>query len=106
MLILEIETELEPRDVVERATEFFTSRMSPATAFVLDASDSHVRFHTEAGVVTIGVGRRDGRYVVRGSTSRLHQAVSQFLGTLSRPEEVRQNLGGVRPAPPMLQGGA
>jgi hypothetical protein len=104
MLILETETELPPQEVVSRAKEFFASRLSPATAYLLDASDTHVRFHTEAGILTVGVGRRDDRWVVRGSTSRLHQVLSQFLGTLSRPEAVRQNLGGVRPAPALPSG--
>jgi hypothetical protein len=102
MLVLETETELPPAEVVARAKEFFTSRLSSQTAFVQDASDSHVRFHTEAGVLTIGVGRRGSRQVVRGSTSRLHNALAQFLGTLSRPEEVRQNLVGPHPAAPVL----
>jgi hypothetical protein len=102
MLILEVETELPASEVVSRAKQFFTGRLSPATGFVQDESDSHVRFHTEAGVLTIGVAKRDGRMVVRGSTSRLHQALSQFLSTVTRPEHVRQNLGGPHPAPPKL----
>jgi hypothetical protein len=101
MLILETETQLPPEEVVARAKEFFTSRLSYATGFVLDASDSHVRFHTEAGVVTIGIGRRGDRQVVRGSTSRLHHAVSQFLATLSTPEAVRQNLISPHPTAPV-----
>jgi hypothetical protein len=99
MLILEVETELSGPELVSRAKEFFTSRFSPATGFVQDASDSHIRFHTEAGVVTIGVAKRDGRTVVRGSSSRLHHPLSQFLASVARPEEVRQNFL-AHPAPP------
>jgi hypothetical protein len=105
MLILETETELPTDEVVARAKQFFTGRFSPYTGFVLDSSPGHVRFHTEAGVLTIGTGRRDGRTVVRGSTSRLHHGLSQFLVTLSNPEQVRQNLGGPRPAPAILPSG-
>jgi hypothetical protein len=61
---------------------------------VQDSSDSHIRFQTDAGILSIGVGRRGEKNVVRGSTSRLHHELSQFLGTLARPEEVRQNLIG------------
>jgi len=96
MLILETETEVAAADVVARAKEFFAGRLSPYTGFVSDSSDSHVRFHTEAGVLTIGVGQHEGRTIVRGSTSRLHHPLSQFLGTLSRPESVRQSLAGPR----------
>ena len=39
-------------------------------------------------------GKQDGRTVVRGSTSRLHHELSQFLITLAPPEEVKQNLVG------------
>lgn len=96
MLILETETELSPEEVVARAKEFFAGRLSPYTGFLLDSGPAHARFHTEAGTLTIGVGRRDGRNVVRGSTSRLHHGLSQFLAILSRPEEVRQARVGPR----------
>lgn len=102
MLILEVETELAPAEVVRRAKEFFTGRLSPGTGFVQDESDRHVRFHTEAGVLTIGVAERMGRRVIRGSSSRLHQLLSQFLASVTRPEHVRQNLGGPHPAPAKL----
>jgi hypothetical protein len=105
MLILETETELPPEEVVARAKEFFTGRLSPYTGFVLDSGPSHVRFHTEAGVLTVGVGRRGDRNVVRGSTSRLHHGLSQFLAIVSRPEEVRQHAIGPRPTPNALPAG-
>jgi len=102
MLILETITELAPDEVVARATEFFTGRFSPYTGFLMDSGPSHIRFHTEAGVLTIGVGTRDGSTVVRGSTSRLNQGLSQFLTTLSFPEDVRQNRISPHPAPAAL----
>jgi hypothetical protein len=105
MLILETVTELTAEEVVTRAKEFFTGRLSPYTGFLMDSGPAYARFHTEAGVLTIGVGQRDGKTVVRGSTSRLNQGLSQFLVTLSRPEEVRQSLVGPHPAPAALPAG-
>jgi hypothetical protein len=94
MLIQEVLTDLPPADVIARAREFFTLRLSPYGAFTEDASDHHVKLTTEAGDVTIGTGAQDGRTLVRGSTSRLHHELSQFLTTLAPPEEVRQNTPG------------
>jgi hypothetical protein len=94
MLIQEVLTDVPPEQVVQRAREFFNERLTPYGAFTEDASDHHIRLSTEAGDVTIGVGRQDGRVLVRGSSSRLHHEVSQFLSTLAPPEEVRQSLPG------------
>lgn len=95
MLIQEVETELPAGEVVRRAKEFFTQRFSPYAGFTADVGDAHARFSTEAGELTVGVGRRDGRTVVRGSTSRMHHELSQFLATLgAHPEEVRDNARG------------
>ncbi|HEX2095416.1 MAG TPA: hypothetical protein VHG28_23675 [Longimicrobiaceae bacterium] len=94
MLIQEVVTELSPEEVIAQARPFFSMLFSPYAGFEEDASDSHIRFSTEAGDLTIGVGRRGERTVVRGSSSRMHHEVSQFLATLAPPEEVRQNLPG------------
>jgi hypothetical protein len=94
MLVQEVRTDLEPREVVRLAREFFATRFSPYAAFVEDESDSHIAFRVEAGELVIGTGRENGRTIVRGSTSRLHHELSQFLATLSHPEEVRQNIPG------------
>jgi len=95
MLIQEVVTDLPPREVVERAREFFTTRLSPYAAFVSEESESHIKFDIEAGELLIGTGPAEGgRTMVRGSTSRLHHELSQFLVTLAPPEEVRQNLVG------------
>lgn len=94
MLIQEVLTEIPPADVIERAREWFTLRLSPYAGFAEDASDHHIKLTTEAGDVTIGTGQQDGKTLVRGSTSRLHHEVSQFLATLAPPEEVRQNVPG------------
>ena len=94
MLIQEVLTDLPPADVIQRAREFFTLRLTPYGAFTEDATDHHVKFATEAGDLTIGTGEQDGRTLVRGSTSRLHHELSQFLSTLAPPEEVRQNAAG------------
>ncbi len=94
MLIQEVETDLSPQEVIERARTFFTLTFNPYMAWVEDASDSHVRFGTEAGELVIGIGTREGRSVVRGSTSRMHHELSAFLTTLAPAEEVRENLPG------------
>ena len=94
MLIQEVLTELPAEEVIERAREFFTLRMTPYGAFVEDAGPTHIKLHTEAAEVTIGVGKDGDRTLVRGSSSRLHHEVSQFLSTLAPPEEVRQNQPG------------
>jgi hypothetical protein len=94
MLIQEVLTELSPEEVIERAREFFSMRLTPYAAFTEDAGPTHVKFSTEAGDLTIGVGEQEGRRLVRGSTSRLHHELSQFLTTLAPLEEVRQNSPG------------
>jgi hypothetical protein len=94
MLIQEVLTDVPPAQVVQRARDFFSERLSPYGAFTEDASDHHIKLVTEAGDVTIGVGAQEGRFLVRGSSSRLHHEVSQFLATLAPPEEVRQSLPG------------
>jgi hypothetical protein len=94
MLIQEVLTDLPPADVIQRAREFFNLRMTPYAGFTEDASDHHVKFATEAGDLTIGTGTQDGRTLVRGSTSRMHHELSQFLSTLAPPEEVHQSLPG------------
>ncbi len=97
MLIQEVLTDVPPREVVERAKDFFSGRFSPHTGLVMDESDAHVRLEIEAGEVVIGTVVQDGRTLVRGSTSRLHHELSMFLTTLAPPEEVRQNLVGNLP---------
>lgn len=94
MLIQEVLTDIPADEVIRRAREFFTLRMTPYAGFTEDASEQHVRFATEAGDLTIGTGEVDGRTQVRGSTSRMHHELSQFLTTLAPPEEVRQNQPG------------
>ncbi|CAN5176074.1 hypothetical protein BH24GEM2_BH24GEM2_09000 [soil metagenome] len=94
MLIQETFTDLPGPEVIQRARTFFTLQFSPYAAFVEDESDTHIRFHTEAGGLTLAVGRQGDRNLVRGSTSRLNHELSQFLVTLSKPEEVRQSLPG------------
>lgn len=91
MLIQEVLTDIPAPQVIQRAREWFTLRLTPYGAFDEEASDHHIKLSTEAGEVTIGTGARDGRTLVRGSTSRLHHELSQFLSTLAPPEEVRQN---------------
>jgi hypothetical protein len=95
MLILETLTDLPADEVIRRAREFFTLRFSSYSGFAEESGESHVRFTTEAGDLTLGVGRQGEQSLVRGSTSRMHHELSQFLSTIApRPEEVRQNVPG------------
>ncbi len=94
MLLQEVLTELPADEVIQRARDFFTLRFTPYAGFAEDAGDSWIKFSTEAGDVTIGVGKQGERNLVRGSSSRLHHEVSQFLSTLAPPEEVRQSVPG------------
>ena len=94
MLIQEVLTDISPAEVVERAKEFFITRLSQYTALISDEGPAHVKFEVDAGEVVIGTVPQEGRTLVRGSTSRLHHELSQFLTTLAPPEEVRQNLVG------------
>lgn len=94
MLIQEVLTEIPAEEVIERAREFFSMRLNAYAAFAEDAGPTHIKFTTEAGDLTIGVGKQGERNLVRGSTSRMHHELSQFLSTLAPPEEVRQNQPG------------
>jgi hypothetical protein len=91
MLVQEVVTDLAPSEVIRLARDFFTTRFSPYGAFVEEESDGHLAFRLEAGELVIGTGLQDGRTLVRGSTSRLHHELSQFLVMLAPAEEVRQN---------------
>jgi hypothetical protein len=94
MLILETITELPADEVIRRAREFFTMRLTPYASFEEESGPNHLRLSTEAAELSIGVGTQGGRTHVRGSTSRMHHELSQFLSTLAPPEEVRQNVAG------------
>lgn len=94
MLVQETHTDLAQEEVVRRAREFFTTRFTQYGGFVQEESDSHIVFAVEAGELMIGTTFEDGRTRVRGSTSRMHHELSQFLATLAAPEAVRQNVEG------------
>jgi hypothetical protein len=94
MLIQEVCTEYEPAEVIRLAKEFFLTRFSPYGADIETEGADHVTFHLEAGEVVIGASEDGDRTLVRGSTSRLHHELSQFLTLLNSPGEVRQNLAG------------
>ena len=95
MLIQEVLTDLPPAEVLDRAKEFFTMRLSQYTGLLSDEGPAHLRFDLDTGELVIGTVPQDGgRTLVRGSTSRAHHELSQFLTTLAPAEEVRQNLVG------------
>ena len=94
MLLQEVLTEIPAEEVIQRARDFFTLRFTPYAGFAEEAGDTWIKIVTEAGDLTIGVGKQGERNLVRGSTSRLHHELSQFLSTLAPPEEVRQSVPG------------
>ena len=94
MLIQEVLTDLPAEEVLSRAKEFFTTRLSQYTALLAEEGPAHLKFDVEAGELVIGTVPHAGRTLVRGSTSRLHHEISQFLTTLAPAEEIRQNLVG------------
>ena len=94
MLVQEVLTDIPESEVIGRAKAFFTGRASQYTGLIAEEGPSHARFEIEAGELVIGVLQQDGRTLVRGSTSRLHHELSQFLTTLAPAEEVRQNAVG------------
>ncbi len=94
MLVQEVNTPLAPAEVIERAKAFFASRFSAYTGFVDESDDGHVRFEVDAGEVLIGAVPKDGHTLVRGSSSRLHHEIGQFLATLAPAEEVRDQAAG------------
>ncbi|HYH83479.1 MAG TPA: hypothetical protein VEX86_27030 [Longimicrobium sp.] len=94
MLQQEVLTEIPAEEVIERARAFFSLRFTPYAGFTEDSGDTWIRFTTEAGDLNIGVGKQGERNLVRGSTSRLHHELSQFLSTLAPLEEVRQSVPG------------
>lgn len=94
MLIQEVHTDLSAHEVIERAKDFFTGRASPYMGQISEEGDSHVKFGMEAGELLIGVVAQGERNLVRGSASRTHHELSQFLTTLAPNEEIRQNLPG------------
>ncbi len=94
MLVQEVVTDIAPGEVVRMAREFFTTRFSQYSAFVQEESDAHIVLTLDSAEVVIGTAPEDGRTKVRGSTSRVHHELSQFLATLASAEEVRQNAEG------------
>lgn len=95
MLIQEVLTDLPPQEVVHRAKEFFSMRLTAYTGFLEEESDHHVKFSMEAGELVVAASPGEGgRTKVRGSTSRVHHELSQFLAMLAPAEEVRQNTPG------------
>jgi hypothetical protein len=91
MLVQEVVTDYPPAEVVRLAKDFFTTRFTAYPAFVETESETHVAFRMDAGELVIGTSEVGGRTLVRGSTSRIHHELSQFLATLAPAESVRQN---------------
>lgn len=94
MLVQEVLTDISPAEVIRTAREFFETRFSPYGAFVQEETDGHIVLTLDSGELVIGTVAEGERTLVRGSTSRLHHELSQFLATLAPPEEIRQNSAG------------
>lgn len=94
MLIQEVRTDYEPAEVIRLAKEFFLTRFSPYGASIESEGDDHIAFQLDAGELVIGASTDEEGTRVRGSTSRVHHELSQFLTTLAVPETVRQNADG------------
>lgn len=94
MLIQEVQTHHEPAEVIRLAKEFFLTRFSPYGASIASEGEDHVRFDLDAGELVIGTTTGEEGTWVRGSTSRVHHELSQFLATLAVAEAVRQNVEG------------
>ena len=94
MLILETVTELPAEEVLRLAREFFALRLNAYAAFEEESGPTHLRLSSEQAELSIAVGSDPGGTRVRGSTSRMHHELSQFLATLGPAEEVRQNVPG------------
>lgn len=92
MLVQEAVTELSPAEVIRFAREFFATRFTPYGAFAESEGEDHLTLQLDAGELVIGAGvDENGQTVVRGSTSRLHHELSQFLVSVADTAQVRQN---------------
>jgi hypothetical protein len=91
MLVQEVNTRIPPAEVIPRAKDFFTTRFTAYTSSETESDGQHIRLSVEEGEVMIGVMEKDGQTLVRGSSSRLHHEIGQFLATLAPAEEVRDN---------------
>lgn len=94
MLVQETTTDLTPSEVIRLAREFFSTRFTQYGGFERDASDTHIEFGFDSGELVLSATVQDDSTLVRGSTSRIHHELSQFLSTLGHPEDVRQNATG------------
>ena len=94
MLVQQVRTDHSPAEVIRLAKEFFLTRFSPYGASIERESADHVTFQLDSGELVIGTSVGEDGTEVRGSTSRIHHELSQFLTTLARPEAVRQNNAG------------
>ena len=92
MTIHEIQTPLDPTEVIERARSFFVLAGTPYAAFPEQVGAGFLRLHLEVGEVVIGTVPRDGGTLVRGSASRGAHLLTQFLTTLGQPCDAKQTI--------------
>ena len=81
-------TSLSAAEVLARAKEFFSERVTHQAAFPEVEGPSHIVLRGQGGEeVVVGTFPADEGTRVRGSTLLFDQALDRFLSTLPTPEE-------------------
>ncbi len=87
-MIYDTVTSLSAAEVLARAKEFFSERVTPQAAFPEVAGPSHIVVRGQGGEeVVVSTFPAEGGTRVRGSTLLFDQALDRFLSTLPTPEE-------------------
>jgi hypothetical protein len=90
MTIHEIQTELTPTEVIERAQTFFATAGTPYSAFPENSGQAFLKLYVEVGEILIGAIRMDGWTWVRCSASRGAHLLTRFLTSLASPNDASQ----------------
>lgn len=82
-MVVETSTQLAPEAVIERAKEFFATRVPASSAFVERQSDRYIVMRGQGGEeVVIAAMPAGGGARVRGSTMLFAGALQRFFSTL------------------------
>jgi hypothetical protein len=90
MTIHEMQTELMPAEVIERARSFFATAGTPYSAFPERADQAFLKLYVEVGEILIGAIGMDGWTWVRCSASRGAHLLTRFLTALGSPNDASQ----------------
>ncbi len=86
-MIYEKLTSLAPREVFERARQFFAERVPQTAAYPEKSGDGWMTLRGQGGEeISLAVFPADGGHRVRGSTLFFDQALDRFLSTLPELE--------------------